>query len=98
MLLFRELSPVCQMMLFSIKYNRVLMEFAQPIVNNAIVIKLFREIDNITQYYVRCQDQNEKYRVIQNIYGVIYPSGQAIIFCHVISFCFSYIDFLKFAK
>lgn len=72
------------MMLFSVKYNRVLMEFAQHIVKNANVIKLPTELDNITQYYMRCQDQNEKYQAIQDIYGVIYPTGQAIIFCLVI--------------
>lgn len=61
------------------------MEFAQHIVKNPIVIKLLREqesLNNITQYYVRCRDQDEKYQAIQNIYGVI-TIGQAIIFCQV---------------
>lgn len=39
-------------------------------------------LDNIKQYYVRCKDQDEKYKAIQNIYGGI-TVGQAIIFCHV---------------
>lgn len=74
------------MMLFSATYDGSVMEFAQHIVKNPIVIRLLREqesLDNITQYYVRCRDQDEKYQAIQNIYGVI-TIGQAIIFCHVI--------------
>lgn len=82
----RQLPPTCQMMLFSATYDLSVMEFAQHIVKNPIVIQLRREqesLDNITQYYVRCRDQDEKYQAIQNIYGVI-TIGQAIIFCHVI--------------
>lgn len=91
--LFRQLPSACQMMLFSATYDRSVMEFAQHIVKNPIVIKLMREqesLDNIIQYYVRCRDQDEKYQAIQNIYGVI-TIGQAIIFCHVITrFLFSF--------
>lgn len=75
------------MLLFSATYDRQVMEFAQHIVKNSIVIKLKREqesLDNIKQYYVRCRDAKEKYQAIQNIYGVI-TIGQAIIFCHVSS-------------
>lgn len=78
------------MMLFSATYDRSVMEFAQHIVKNPIVIKLMREqesLDNIIQYYVRCRNQDEKYQAIQNIYGVI-TIGQAIIFCHVSSISF----------
>lgn len=73
------------MMLFSATYEGKVMEFAQHIVKNPIVIKLLREqesLDNIKQYYVRCRNQDDKYIAIQNIYGVI-TIGQAIIFCHV---------------
>lgn len=73
------------MLLFSATYDRQVMEFAQHIVKNPIVIKLKREqesLENIKQYYVRCRNQDEKYQAIQNIYGVI-TIGQAIIFCHV---------------
>lgn len=48
--------------------------------------RLLREqesLDNIKQYYVRCNNPDEKYQAIQNIYAVI-TVGQAIIFCHVI--------------
>ncbi|KPU74865.1 uncharacterized protein Dana_GF20554, isoform C [Drosophila ananassae] len=46
--------------------------------------KLMREeesLDNIKQYYVKCQNEDGKYNAIQNIYGCI-SIGQAIIFCH----------------
>lgn len=73
------------MMFFSATYDRAVMEFAEHIVKNPIVIRVMREqqsLDNIKQYYVRCRNQEEKYQAIQNIYGVI-TVGQAIIFCHV---------------
>lgn len=76
------------MMLFSATYDGTVMEFAQHIVKNPLIIKLLREeesLDNITQYYVKCRNQDEKYQAIQNIYGVI-TIGQAIIFCQV---CFA---------
>ena len=79
------------MMFFSATYEPDVMEFAEIIVSNPIIIRLLKEeesLDNIKQYYVRCKDMNEKYQAITNIYGVI-TIGQAIIFCHV-----SYYDFL----
>lgn len=84
-LLHRQLSPKCQMMFFSATYDRSVMDFAEHIVKNPIIIRLKREqesLDNIKQYYVKCRDQEQKYQAIQNIYGVI-TVGQAIIFCHV---------------
>lgn len=66
------------------------MEFAEYIVSNPIVIRLRRDqesLDNIKQYYVQCQNQEQKYQAIQNIYGVI-TVGQAIIFCQVIFLSF----------
>lgn len=73
------------MMFFSATYDRSVMEFAEHIVKNPIIIRLLKEqesLDNIKQYYVKCKSQDEKYQAIQNIYGVI-TVGQAIIFCHV---------------
>lgn len=81
----RQLSPRCQMMFFSATYEQRVMEFAEYIVSNPIVIRLRRDqesLDNIKQYYVQCNNQEDKYQAIQNIYGVI-TVGQAIIFCHV---------------
>jgi ATP-dependent RNA helicase DDX19/DBP5 len=73
------------MMFFSATYDKDVMDFAGYIVKNPIVIRLKREqesLDNIKQYYVKCNNQDEKYQAISNIYGVI-TVGQAIIFCHV---------------
>lgn len=72
------------MMFFSATYSKEVMEFAMYIVPNPIIIRLKREqesLDNIKQYYVRCNNLDAKYRAIQNIYGVI-SVGQAIMFCH----------------
>lgn len=78
------LPSTCQMMFFSATYDTAVMEFAEIIVPNPIIIRLLREeesLDNIKQYYVKCKNAEEKYRAICNIYGVI-TIGQAIIFCH----------------
>uniref|UniRef100_A0A1B0DJZ5 RNA helicase n=1 Tax=Phlebotomus papatasi TaxID=29031 RepID=A0A1B0DJZ5_PHLPP len=80
----KHLSKDCQMMFFSATYEREVMEFAEYIVENPVIIRLKREqesLDNIKQYYVKCRNQEEKYQAIQNVYGVI-TVGQAIIFCH----------------
>lgn len=80
----KKLPENCQMMFFSATYDTPVMEFAEIIVPNPIIIRLLREeesLDNIKQYYVKCRSQEEKYRAICNIYGVI-SIGQAIIFCH----------------
>lgn len=83
--LHKNLSKNCQMMLFSATYEKKVMEFAELMVSSPITIRLKKEeevLDNIKQYYVKCRDQDVKYRAISNIYGVI-TVGQAIIFCHV---------------
>ncbi|CAH4033487.1 unnamed protein product [Pieris brassicae] len=78
------IPSTCQMMFFSATYNSAVMEFAEIIVTNPIIIRLLREeesLDNIKQYFVKCKSPEDKYRAICNIYGVI-TIGQAIIFCH----------------
>jgi len=80
----KNLSPDCQMLLFSATYDQAVMDFAENIVSNPVTIKLRREeesINNIKQYYVNCETPEAKYRSIANIYGVI-TIGQAMIFCH----------------
>ncbi|KAL3283618.1 hypothetical protein HHI36_006757 [Cryptolaemus montrouzieri] len=80
----KELGPACQMMFFSATYENDVMEFAQAIVKNPIIIRLKREeesLDNIQQYYVMCPTQDHKYKALTNIYGTV-GVGQAIIFCH----------------
>lgn len=83
--IFRELLDQCQMMFFSATYDEDVMEFAEAIVTNPVIIRLKREeesLDNIKQYYVECKNQDAKYAAIANIYGVA-TIGQAMIFCHV---------------
>lgn len=80
----KQLDKGCQMVFFSATYDKKVMDFAEYIVTNPITIRLNREeesLANIKQYYVRCRNQDNKYEVIQNIYGTL-PIGQAIIFCH----------------
>lgn len=81
----RLVPKTCQMMFFSATYDKEVMDFAQYIVPNALLIRLKREqesLDNIKQYYIKCKNQEEKYIAVQNIYGGI-TIGQAILFCHV---------------
>lgn len=79
----KMLSSKCQMMFFSATYDQKVMEFAEMIVTNPLIMRLMREeecLDNIKQYYVKCHSEEEKYTAISNIYGLI-TVGQAIIFC-----------------
>lgn len=79
----KMLSSKCQMMFFSATYDEKVMEFAEMIVTNPLIMRLMREeecLDNIKQYYVKCHSEEEKYAAISNIYGLI-TVGQAIIFC-----------------
>ncbi|XP_075211502.1 putative ATP-dependent RNA helicase Dbp80 [Lycorma delicatula] len=80
----KQLPAHCQMMFFSATYDQDVMEFAEAIVPNPVIIRLKREeesLDNIKQYYVICKSLDEKYSAISNIYGVV-TIGQAMIFCH----------------
>jgi len=80
----KQLSPECQMMLFSATYDSHVMDFAENIIPNPVIIRLRREeesLDNIKQYWVQCETPQEKYMSIANIYGVV-TIGQAMIFCH----------------
>ncbi|XP_065283493.1 DEAD-box helicase Dbp80 [Dermacentor albipictus] len=80
----KRLSPNCQMMLFSATYDKDVMEFAEMIISNPVVIRLRKEeetLENIKQYYVVCASKEEKFSAISNIYGVL-AIGQTIIFCH----------------
>lgn len=79
----KQLPKTCQMMLFSATYCEDVMQFAEQIVPDPIVIKLKREeetIDTISQYYIECRNREEKFEALSNIYGSI-SIGQAIIFC-----------------
>lgn len=59
------------------------MNFAETIIPNALIIQLKREeesLENICQYYVKCNDEEEKYTALANIFGTI-SIGQTFIFC-----------------
>jgi len=72
----------CQMVLFSATYTPEVMEFAEAIVPNPVVITLRRSeetLANIRQMYVECSNAAQKYEAIRNIYTV--PVGQSMFFC-----------------
>lgn len=80
----KMLPQSCQMMLFSATYDQEVMDFAEAIIQNPLILRLKREeesLSNITQLYVPCKNADAKYRAIGNIYGVA-TIGQAMIFCH----------------
>lgn len=59
------------------------MDFAETIIPNALIIQLRREeesLENISQYYVVCKDESDKYSALANIFGTI-SIGQTFIFC-----------------
>lgn len=77
------LSPECQMLFFSATYSPEVMEFAKKIIPDKVTIfRLTREeqsLDNINQYYVEVQNDDEKYQALANVFGTI-SMGQAFIF------------------
>ncbi|XP_048368964.1 ATP-dependent RNA helicase DDX25 [Sphaerodactylus townsendi] len=79
----RVLPSSCQMLLFSATFEDPVLLFAQRIVPEPNIIKLRREeltLDNIRQYYLVCDNREDKYKALCNIYGSI-TVGQAMIFC-----------------
>ena len=88
----KNLSPTCQMMLFSATYDLPVMNFAENIIADPVIIRLRREeesIDNIGQYWVDCATAEAKFIAISNIYGVV-TIGQAMIFCQVCILCVAF--------
>uniref|UniRef100_A0A3B3S4B3 RNA helicase n=1 Tax=Paramormyrops kingsleyae TaxID=1676925 RepID=A0A3B3S4B3_9TELE len=80
----RTLPKDCQMLLFSATFEDSVWKFAQRIVPDPNIIKLKREeetLDTIKQYYVLCNNKEEKFMALCNIYGAI-TIAQAMIFCH----------------
>ncbi|KAF7493366.1 ATP-dependent RNA helicase DDX19A [Sarcoptes scabiei] len=80
----RYLPADCQMMLFSATYSEEIMDFAQQIISKPVVILRLRveeqSLDNINQYYIVVNSEEEKYTALTNIFGTI-AMGQAFIFC-----------------
>ncbi|PKU29251.1 atp-dependent rna helicase ddx19a [Limosa lapponica baueri] len=84
----RMLPRDCQMLLFSATFEDSVWKFAQKVVPDPNIIKLKREeetLDTIKQYYVLCNNRDEKFQALCNIYGAI-TIAQAMIFCHVSPF------------
>ncbi|XP_059685869.1 ATP-dependent RNA helicase DDX19B isoform X2 [Numenius arquata] len=80
----RMLPRDCQMLLFSATFEDSVWKFAQKVVPDPNIIKLKREeetLDTIKQYYVLCNNRDEKFQALCNIYGAI-TIAQAMIFCH----------------
>lgn len=73
------------MLLFSATFEDSVWNFAQKVVPDPNIIKLKREeetLDTIKQYYVLCNNRDEKFQALCNLYGAI-TIAQAMIFCHV---------------
>ena len=80
----KQLRNDCQKVLFSATYSQEVMDFAEKIISDPIVIRLRRSEEslvNIKQYYVVCKSEEEKYLALTNLYGVL-TIGQCIVFCH----------------
>ncbi|XP_063989355.1 DEAD-box helicase Dbp80-like [Diachasmimorpha longicaudata] len=76
------LSKTCSIMFFSATYEKEVMEFAEMIVDDPMIIRLRKEeecLDNVKQFLVQCQTEEAKYDAITTIYTNL--TGQAIIFC-----------------
>ena len=80
----KSLDPSrCQLMFFSATFDEPVMQFAECIAPNAIIIRLEKEkesLDNIQQFYVQCYNDQDKYNALANLFGTI-SMGQAFIFC-----------------
>lgn len=73
------------MLLFSATFEDSVWTFAERIIPDPNFIRLKREeetLDNIKQYYVICNNKEDKFIALCNIYGAI-TIAQAMIFCHV---------------
>ncbi|XP_036616806.1 ATP-dependent RNA helicase DDX19B-like isoform X2 [Trichosurus vulpecula] len=80
----RMLPKGCQMLLFSATFEDSVWRFARKVVPDPNIIKVKREeetLDTIKQYYVLCNNREEKFQALCNLYGAI-TIAQAMIFCH----------------
>uniref|UniRef100_A0A3P8WK78 RNA helicase n=1 Tax=Cynoglossus semilaevis TaxID=244447 RepID=A0A3P8WK78_CYNSE len=79
----RWLSKDCQMLLFSATFEDSVWKFAEQVVPDPNIIKLKREeetLDTIKQFYVVCQQEEDKFKALCNLYGCL-TIAQAMIFC-----------------
>uniref|UniRef100_A0A667ZAZ4 RNA helicase n=1 Tax=Myripristis murdjan TaxID=586833 RepID=A0A667ZAZ4_9TELE len=80
----RLLPKDCQMLLFSATFEDSVWKFAERIVPDPNIIKLKREeetVDTIKQFYASCNDKEDKFTALCNLYGSL-TIAQAMIFCH----------------
>lgn len=80
----RQLTKDCQMLFFSATFEDSVWKFAKQIVPEPNIIKLKREeetLDTIKQLYVVCQEKEDKFTALCNLYGSL-TIAQAMIFCH----------------
>jgi ATP-dependent RNA helicase DDX19/DBP5 len=80
----KTISSECQHLFFSATYDKQIMQFAQTIVQDAVIIRLRREeesLSNIKQFYVNCDSVEKKYEALCNLYGAL-TIGQTMVFCH----------------
>jgi len=80
----RTIAPSCQFLFFSATYDQQIMQFATTIVSDAVIIRLRREeesLSNIKQFYVNCDNVEKKYEALCNLYGAL-TIGQTMVFCH----------------
>lgn len=78
----------CQMMFFSATFSEEVMQFANRIVEDPVLIMLKREelsLDSIKQYYIMVQNEDQKLNYLFALYRGI-SIGAAIIFCHTRKF------------
>ncbi|KAE8592127.1 hypothetical protein XENTR_v10018652 [Xenopus tropicalis] len=79
----RSMPKTCQMLLFSATFGDSVWAFAERIVPDPNIIKLKKEeltLDNIQQFYDKCENKEQKYSALCNMYGII-TIAQAIVFC-----------------
>uniref|UniRef100_A0A8C2WNM9 RNA helicase n=1 Tax=Cyclopterus lumpus TaxID=8103 RepID=A0A8C2WNM9_CYCLU len=80
----RQLTKDCQMLLFSATFEESVWRFAEQVVPDPNIIKLKREeetLDTIKQFYVICNEKEDKFASLCNLYGSL-TIAQAMIFCH----------------
>lgn len=74
-----------QILLFSATFPDEVMRFAQKFAPGANEIKLKHEeltVAGISQMYMDCPDEQQKYDVLVKLYGLM-TIGSSIIFCRV---------------
>lgn len=79
------INKEAQILLFSATFPEEVMRFAQKFAPGANEIKLKKEeltVAGISQMYLDCPDENQKYDILVKLYGLM-TIGSSIIFCKV---------------